>query len=334
MKKIFITGIAGFLGSHLADYFLSKGYCVSGNDNLIGGDISNVSQNVKFYNFDCCDFENMKNALQGVDIVIHAAATAHEGFSVFSPNFITRNIYQATVSTISSAIANNVKRFVFCSSMARYGNQSGPFCETMIPAPVDPYGIAKVASESTLIMLSNLHGMEWNIAVPHNIVGPKQKYDDPYRNVMSIMINRALKGQPAVIYGDGNQVRCFSYIDDCVDCLYKMATDPNIFSEVINIGPDEEFISINQLAEIIHAKAGINETPVYVNPRPTEVKHAVCSSNKARRLLGYNTTTTLIEAVDQTFAWIKNTGTKQFKYNFDIEINNDLVPETWKNKII
>ena len=289
--KIFITGVSGFLGSHLADRLLSLGHEVSGNDSLIGGYKDNVSNQVKFYEVDCCDIQNMTEVMAGSDIVIHAAATAHEGLSVFSPNFITRNIFQASVSTISAAIQNRVKRFVYCSSMARYGAQEFPFRETMQPKPVDPYGIAKVAGEEVLKSLALTHGMEWNIAVPHNIVGPRQRYDDPFRNVISIMINRNLKGLPSIIYGDGLQTRCFSYIDDCVFCLEKLALDPNIKSEIVNIGPDEHTITVKELSELVAAECGLEKLPIHMPDRPCEVKNAACSSDKARQLLGYETKT-------------------------------------------
>jgi UDP-glucose 4-epimerase len=172
---IFITGIAGFLGSHLADRFIELGHTVSGNDTLIGGYEDNVNPEAVLYKVDCCDRARMTEILKDTDIVIHAAATAHEGLSVVSPDFITKNIFQASVSVISAALANKVKRFVYCTSMARYGDQQTPFTEDMQPKPVDPYGIAKVAGEDVLKALSETHGMEWNIAVPHNIVGPRQQ---------------------------------------------------------------------------------------------------------------------------------------------------------------
>ena len=105
--------------------------------------------------------------------------------------------------------------------MARYGNQKTPFTEDMDPMPVDPYGVSKVAAEEVLKILSSVHNFDYTIAVPHNIVGPYQKYDDPFRNVMSIMLNRLMQNKPAIIYGDGTQTRCFSYIDDCIQCLEK-----------------------------------------------------------------------------------------------------------------
>ena len=135
--------------------------------------------------------------------------------------------------------------------------------------------------------------MDYNIAVPHNIVGPNQKYDDPFRNVMSIFINRNLQNKPSIIYGDGNQ-KCFSYIDDVIFCLEKLALDKKISKEIINIGPDEETITINQLARMVANETGYNGEPLYVEGRPQEVMEASCSSNKARKLLGYKTKTSLI----------------------------------------
>lgn len=332
--KIFITGIAGFLGSHLADRFINLGYEVVGNDTLIGGYEDNVNSKAILYKVDCCDRAEMSKIMKGADIVIHTAATAHEGLSVISPDFITKNIFQASVSTISAAIENNVKRFIYCSSMARYGNQVTPFTEDMLPKPVDPYGIAKVAGEEVLKVLSDTHGMEWNIAIPHNIVGPRQRYDDPFRNVMSIMINRNLQGNPAIIYGDGLQTRCFSYVDDCVNCLEKMALDPDITKQTINIGPDEGTITIKELAELVANETGCNLDPIHMPDRPREVKHAMCSSDKARTLLNYETTVELLDSIKYTVDYIKTRGVKPFLYNFPLEIINDKTPATWKDKLI
>ncbi len=332
--KIYITGIAGFLGSHLAKRLINIGHEVSGNDSMIQGEFDNLPKNVNFHKTDCCDYNEMSKNLKDIDIVYHCAATAHEGLSVFSPNFITKNIYQASISVITASIINKVKRFVFCSSMARYGNQKSPFKEDMPPKPEDPYGIAKVAVEDTLKLLCEVHSMDYNIAVPHNIVGPNQKYDDPFRNVMSIFINRNLQNKPSIIYGDGNQKRCFSYIDDVIFCLEKLALDKNISKEIINIGPDEETITINELAKIVANETGYNGKPVYVAGRPQEVLEASCSSDKARKLLEYKTKTSLRDSVKLTTNYIRSKGTKEFNYNLPVEIKTSKTPETWIKKTI
>ena len=332
--KIFITGVAGFLGSHLAKKMIDLGHEVSGNDNLIGGEKSNLPEKIKFFETDCNDLEKMSDIIKGNEIIYHCAATAHEGLSVFSPNIITKNIFQASVSTITAAIQNKVRRFIYCSSMARYGSQDYPFTEDMETKPEDPYGVAKVAGENILKLLADLNGMEWNIAVPHNIVGPNQKYDDPFRNVLSIFINRNLQNKPALIYGDGKQKRCFSYIDDTIYCLEKMALDKNINKEIINIGPDEEDVTISELAEMVANEIGFNGKPSHLSDRPKEVKFAICSANKSRKLLNYKTKTSLKEAIKKTTEFIKKSGTKPFKYYLPVEIINDKTPETWVKKLI
>ena len=276
----------------------------------------------------------MTDLTKGIDVVYHCAATAHEGLSVFSPNFITKNIYLASTSIITASIINKVKRFVFCSSMARYGEQKTPFTEDMDPMPVDPYGIAKVASEKCLAHLANLNGMEWNIAVPHNIIGPNQKYDDPFRNVLSIFINRNLQNKPAIIYGDGKQKRCFSYIDDVIYCLEKLALDTKINKQIINIGPDEEDVTINDIARMVANETGFNGEPIYLPDRPKEVKFATCSADKSRKLLNYETKTSLKDAIKKTSEFIKNNGIRDFKYYLPVEIVNEKTPETWVKKLI
>lgn len=330
--KIFITGVAGFLGSHLADRMLSLGHTVSGNDTLIGGYIENIPADVEFYKIDCCDLTAMASAMSGADVVFHCAATAHEGLSIFSPSFITRNIFEASVATISAAIQNKVKRFVYCSSMARYGEQEFPFKESQATAPIDPYAVAKVAGEQVLKILAPMNNMEWNIAIPHNIVGPRQRYDDPFRNVMSIMINRVLQGKPPIVYGDGSQVRCFSFINDVIYCLEKLALDPAIVSETVNIGPDEESKTIKELAEVICSELGFTESIVYIPERPREVKNATCDSTKAKKLLGYKTTTNFIEGLRSTIEYVKALGPKPFDYSYPLEIVNEYTPETWSKR--
>jgi len=329
---IFITGVAGFLGSNLADYYLKKNFKVSGNDTLIGGDLENVDKRVNFFKVDCENLNGMTKAMKGVDIVCHTAAYAHEGLSSFSPTLICANNVVGSTSVFTAAIRNNVKRIVYCSSMARYGNISTPYKETDKVNPVDPYGVSKVAAEEILKILSKTHGMEFNIAVPHNIIGPKQKYDDPYRNVASIMINMILQNREPVVYGNGEQTRTFSDIEDCVYCLDKLLTDPNVLSETVNIGPDEEVTSINKLYEIISNKMKFNKPPIYKKDRPNEVKHSNCSADKARKILGYKTTVTLEKSLDKLIDHITQRGPKKFAYGYEIEILNDKTPDTWKKK--
>ncbi len=331
--KIFISGIAGFLGSHLADAFIAEGYKVAGCDNLIGGYLDNVPSEAEFYQYDLNYHNSIVKITKDCDIIFHCAATAYEGLSVFSPFFVTKNIVQSSVSLITAAIANRAKRFVFCSSMARYGTQDTvPFTEDMVPRPQDPYGIGKYSSELYLKNLCETHGMEYVIAVPHNIIGPRQKYDDPYRNVASIMINLILQGRQPIIYGDGEQKRCFSFIQDDIDILFRLAFEKEAAGEVINIGPDDEFITINQLAGYIAEICGFMLDPVYEKARPQEVELANCSADKARKMFGYKPKIRLRDGLKSMTEYIKTRGVKPFKYHIDLEIVNGRTPDTWKNR--
>ncbi len=331
---IFITGIAGFLGSNLADFYIKKGFKVSGCDNLVGGDLDNINSEVNFYKGDCENLDFMTEATKNnVDVLCHAAAYAHEGLSSISPTLICNSNVTGSTSVFTASIRNKIKRIVYCSSMARYGNIKVPFKEDDKINPVDPYGVSKVAAENILKILCKTHGLEYNIAIPHNIIGPKQKYDDPFRNVVSIMVNLMLQNRQPIIYGDGEQKRCFSDIDDCIYCLDKLITDKKIISQTVNIGPDEEFISINKLFKIISNKLQFNQEPKYYLDRPNEVKDATCSSEKAREILNYKTTVGLEESIDKVIDYIKSNGTKEFKYNYSLEIDNVNTPITWKEKL-
>ena len=335
--KIFITGVCGFLGANLAEYFLDKKYDVSGCDNLIGGTLENIDGlDINFFKGDCEDLNFMKKIIpQDTDCLIHCAALAHEGLSVFSPHLITKNVFSGSVSVFTASIIKKVKRIVFCSSMARYGNLNKVFEEEDLPNPLDPYGIAKLAAEKVLNVLSEVHNFEYNIAVPHNIIGRRQNYTDPFRNVAAIMINKILNKQQPIIYGDGEQRRSFSDIRDCIYCIDRLAIDKKINKEIFNIGPGiENYISINNLYEIISNELQYNMPPIYCDERPQEVKYSNCSSKKSENLLNYATKYTVKETISDMVKDIKKRGVKNFDYKYDIEIINKLTPKTWTDKLI
>lgn len=347
--KIWITGIAGFLGSHLAETLITEGHEVRGNDNLICGDDDNIKGFAIWLpkETDCRNYKEMLSDLDlfKPDVLVHCAATAHEGLSSFSPSFITKNIYEASVATFSAAIASGVKRIVYMSSMSRYGRGSTwdnqkykteadwlpPFIEHVHrPAPVDPYGVAKVAAEDTLRILCNTHDVKYSILVPHNIIGIRQRSIDPYRNVVSIMINRCKSGNPPIIYGDGEQVRSFSPVADCLPSIVK-AVHGAVDGEVVNIGPDSGEMSIKELAYKIIKLTGYDGHPIYMDGRPNEVIKAYCSSDKARRMLGYEPKQSIYDCLKEMVEYIKP---EPFKYDFPIEINTELCPATWRDRLM
>ena len=334
MRRVFITGIGGFLGSHLADWFVDEGYEVAGNDNLVGGYRQNVPDEAEFYEVDCTDVSAMTDLVDGSDIVYHTAAMSHEGASVFAPAQINESVYQATSAVLAAAAETDVERFVYCSSMSRYGENEVPFSEDMDPDPRDPYAVSKVAAEKLTRVMAEAHGFDHVIVVPHNIYGPRQRYDDPYRNVVAIFTNRMLQGEQPIIYGDGGQKRCFSYVDDVIDPLAELAHRDCVVGEVINVGPDDEFVTINEVARTIADILDFDLNPTYVTGRPREVRLANCSAAKARELLEYDPSCPLRDGLETTVDWIETRGPKEFDYHLDLEVVSPQTPVTWTKELI
>lgn len=337
MPRALVTGVAGFLGSHVAEKLLDEGWEVIGVDNLIGGYESNVPSNVAFTKLDLAAASQieMDLLLSGCELVIHAACTPYEGLSVFSPYLVVDSTVMSTVNVMGAAVRAGVKRVIYMSSMARYGDHNGEaFREDFPTLPQDPYGIAKKSAEDFVINMADTHGMEWVVLVPHNIVGARQKYDDPFRNVASIMTNRMLQDKQPIIYGDGSQVRCFSFVQDVIEPIWVACNSERAVGQVINIGPDEEEISISELAQRLAKIIDFDLDPIYEKGRPREVPVATCSSDKARKILGYETRIDLESGLRDLVAWIKEQGAKEFSYHLPIEIVNEYTPRTWVQKLM
>lgn len=335
MTRVFITGIAGFLGSHLARCSLERGWAVTGVDSLLGGDPRNVPEGAHWIRAECQDAQRYQPLVAGADVVFHTAAAAYEGLSVFSPQVVYEHTLMSTVGALRAAITGGAGRFVFCSSMSRYGHQQAPFTENMEVHPADPYACAKTAAEDAVRTLCSLHGVEWVTVVPHNIYGPGQRYIDPFRNVAAIMVNRVLQGKPPIVYGDGSQRRSFSYIDDVTGPLMQLAT-ADVASQVFNVGPDDpaEECSILELSRMVLKECDSDLEPVHFPPRPAEVHTAACSAAKARQVLGYEPTWRLDDGIAQLVAWIRQQGPAPFDYHLPIELPSADTPRTWTEQLM
>lgn len=336
--RILVTGAAGFLGSHLVDRLLSLGHTVVGVDNFVGGYVDNVVDHpaLGFFRVDICDLQSMTSVMVGCNVVYHCAALAYEGLSVFSPVVVTQSVVMGSVTVMTAAIRAGVKRAVNCSSMARYGYRQFDrgYSEIDTPLPIDPYGIAKLTAERQLTLLGQVHGVEVVHAVPHNIVGPRQKYDDPYRNVASIMTNLMLQGKRPIVYGDGSQQRCFSDVEDVLPVLVQMLDCPlDDVGEVFNVGPDEVTVTIKALCQKLCYLTGAIFDPVYADPRPCEVHQAFCSSDKIRKRFGFKQKVSLDESLQKIVDYVKERGTRPFEYHLPLEIVNDKTPKTWKERM-
>lgn len=323
------------MASHLAEHLANEGHEVYGIDNESIGIASNVPKNIKYAKIDMRWQGAMQSLIEECkpELVYHLACWAHEGLSQFMPILITENNYNAFLNLIVPAINNGMKRIVVCSSMSVYGAQKPPFDEKMTTAPEDIYAVAKNAMERATEVLADVHGFDYTIIRPHNVYGPKQMLHDPYRNVVGIFINRILNDKPPIIYGDGTQTRAFSYIDDVTPYLARAGFLDETKGEIINIGPTEEY-SVNTLAQTVLEAFSSPLTPQYFPDRPREVKHAYCTNDKAKRLLGYETKTTLKDGVQKMVDWAKTIGPKEFVYLDELELTGDKVPETWKNRLM
>jgi len=316
--KILVTGASGLIGSHTLNKCKSMGHEVFGTD-IVGDDVDLL---------DLLDKDATSDYISHVkpDVIYHYAANAAEGKAQFSPIDITKRNIEIFLNVLVPAINNNFKRLVFTSSVAVYGAMQIPFRESDPPIPQDIYGINKLAIEQMIRVLSSVHGFEYVVTRPHNVYGPNQNMKDPYRNVVTIFMNHLLNNQPYSIYGDGSMERCFSYVDDVVDVLYKCGID-NVNGITVNVG-SEKLYTINELSEAIQNVSGVSVKPKYIGDRPHEVHTAKSDHAVCHKLFGYKDTP-LLEGLKKTWDWCKEQGPQKPEFT-EIEIESNKLPENWK----
>ena len=311
-KNILITGVAGLLGSRLADWIIeNKGddYQVIGIDDLSGGFKENLHPDVEFYAHDLVtgDLDQIFKDNK-IDYVYHFAAYAAEGLSPFIRGYNYDNNLKATARLVNECIKHDVKRLIFTSTLAVYGHgYGGIFDEKQQQAPIDPYGVAKYACEMDIQIAGEQHGLDWCIIRPHNVYGIKQNIWDKYRNVLGIWMFQHLNKQPMTIFGDGNQTRAFSYIDDSLEPLWNAAIRPEASKEIINLGGIEETSILEAsvtLKNVIGKDTGKRPDTVFMEARH-EVKHSIPTYQKSVDILGFEHKTNLETGLTEMWKWAK-----------------------------
>lgn len=335
--RVVVTGSAGLMGSHLAHELQARGHEVLGIDDFSGGTKENTIGQRNFVQLDirkCSKITKILKQFQP-EVIHHLSAHPHEGLSQFCPEKITSNVYNASLSIFKAAInCHSYPKIVYYSSMARYGhgNYKLPFTEDLPKMPEDIYAIAKCASERALEILASIHKLTYNIAVPHNIYGERVSLHDPYRNVLAIWINAILRGKPVIIFGDGEQRRAPSCIEDVLNPMIKLGFDKNINNEIINLGSAKHY-TINELAQMVIDEFDLKLEPIYVPERPCEVKNAYCSIEKSVKLLDFKDKIDIKEGIHRLVEWAKKVGPKEPVYLEEFEIENH-APEVWTKKLL
>ena len=328
--KILITGVAGLIGSRLADYIIENepDVHIVGIDDLSGGYIENVNPKVELWQMNLVN-GNISECFErhNFDYVYHLAAYAAEGLSPFIRSYNYQNNLVATSRIINECIVHDVKRLIFTSTMAVYGHGNGEiFDETQVPCPVDPYGIAKYACEMDIKVAGEQHGLDWCIVRPHNVYGIKQNIWDKYRNVLGIWMYQHMNGEPMTIFGDGTQKRAFSYVDDCLDPLWKTSQQDNCSKQIINLGGTVHY-TINEANEILKNVIKGGET-IYKEQRH-EVKNAVPTWQKSVDLLDYRDDTNLHNGLVKMWKWAEKQPNRERFVWENYEISKGIY-EFWK----
>lgn len=303
MKNILITGVAGMIGSKMAEWIQENQpeYGIIGVDNLSGGYIENVPQKVQFHQLDLAvDSLDPLFEQSNIEYVYHFAAYAAEGLSPFIRKYNYTNNLVATANVVNACIKFNVKRLVFTSSMAVYGQGTPPFDEQDPCKPVDPYGIAKYACEMDIQVAGQQHNLDWCIIRPHNVYGCNQNIWDKYRNVLGIWMYQKLTNEPFSIFGEGEQKRAFSYVDDCLAPLWQAAINQNASKQIINLGSAIE-TTILEAATLLQEVVG-GSSFNFLEQRH-EVKNAFSTHQKSYEILYYEDKTSLKSGVTAMWEW-------------------------------
>src|SRR3954466_14352131 len=313
MSLYLITGISGFIGSSIAHALLGLGEKVRGVDNFSTGkkeNIAEIADRIDFRDADITDLDAMHRACAGVDFILHQAAIPSVPKSVLDPLGSNRANVDGTVNVLVAARDAKVKRVVYAASSSAYGDTPTlPKHEAMKPDPISPYAVAKLASEQYMISFYRCYGLETVCLRYFNIFGPRQDPSSPYSGVLAKFITQMLRGEQPTMFGDGEQSRDFTYIDNAVEANLLACTAPAAkgAGQMFNVATGRR-VTLNETFKALQGLTGFKGQPKYGPERGGDIKHSLADISKAEAGLGYEPKVNFEEGLRRTVEWYREAG--------------------------
>ncbi len=301
-ERALVTGGAGFIGSHLVERLLHEGMQVVVLDNLSVGKRENVLAGAELVVGDVRDPDAVITAISGVDVVFHLAARVSIRASVAGFYEDTETNLMGTLNVLRACVSHQVKKFIYASSMAVYADAPSPIPlpETYDTVPISPYGVAKLASERYAMLVATQSGFQTVALRYFNTYGHRQTFT-PYVGAITIFIQRLLRGEPPIIFGDGEQCRDFVYVGDIIEATLR-AMSSDVHGEAFNVGSGKG-TSVNQIASLLCARLRPGISPRYAPAHPGELRNSIADISKARQAWGYEPQARLEDRIDEVIAW-------------------------------
>lgn len=309
MAVYLVTGGAGFIGSNLVEELIKRDEKVRVIDNFCTGRHENIEEfvpKIELVRGDIRNLDTVREAVEGVDFVLHEAALTSVVRSIEHPLATTETNIEGTLNVLVAAREAKVKRVIYASSSSIYGNAPTlPKREEMIPNPLSPYAVSKVSGEYYCQVFYRIYGLESVILRYFNVFGPRQDPVSQYAAVIPKFIKAMLNGKSPTIYGDGEQSRDFTFVENVVEANVLACKAEKVAGEVFNIGCGKRTV-VNELARIIGKLMDQNVKPIYADPRPGDVKHSLADITKAQRLLNYRPKVDIEEGLKRIIQWHKD----------------------------
>jgi nucleoside-diphosphate-sugar epimerase len=301
-----VTGGAGFIGSHMVEALLSAGHTVRVVDNFVTGkreNLAHIADRIDLREFSITDRDRLAEAMRGVDYVIHLAALASVPRSVDDPILSNEYNVTGTLNVLVTARDAGIKRVVYAGSSSAYGNVESEYkAEDMLPCPLSPYAVAKLAGEHYCQAFTSVYGLETVTVRYFNVFGPRQDPLSTYAAVIPKFVTAMLGSRPPIVEGDGLQTRDFTFIDNVVHGTLLACHTPGVAGETFNIACGDR-INLLEMITLLNGFMGTRIEPVFADPRPGDVRHSRASIEKARRMLDYQPIVSFEEGLGRTLAW-------------------------------